>query len=118
VAVLGAGMALLLSALYVRLRDVDQVWAVLAQILFFASTILYVVDALPAGVRRPMILFNPLATIFTQIRHALIDPHAPTAAAVAGGRLWLLVPVAVVLAVVALGVVVFRRLAPTAAEYL
>jgi ABC-2 type transport system permease protein len=117
-AALGLGLSLLLSALYVRLRDIDQLWSVLAQILFFGSAILYVVAAMPAGLRRPLILFNPLATIFTQIRHALIDPHAPTAAAVAGGPLYLLVPIAVTVAIIALGAAVFARMAPTAAEYL
>ena len=118
VAGLGAGLALLLSALYVRLRDIDQVWAVVSQILFFGSAILYVVNALPAGLRRPIVLFNPLAAIFTQLRHALIDPLAPTAAAVAGGGVWLLVPLAVAGVIVVAGVVTFRRVAPTAAEYL
>jgi ABC-type polysaccharide/polyol phosphate transport system ATPase subunit/ABC-type polysaccharide/polyol phosphate export permease len=117
-AALGVGLSLLLSALYVRLRDIDQLWAVLAQILFFGSAILYVVAAMPAGLRRPLILFNPLATIFTQVRHALIDPHAPTAASVAGGHVYLLVPIAVTAAIVALGAAVFARMAPTAAEYL
>jgi ABC-type polysaccharide/polyol phosphate transport system ATPase subunit/ABC-type polysaccharide/polyol phosphate export permease len=118
VAALGAGLALLLSALYVRLRDVDQLWAVLAQILFFGSAILYVVSAMPPGLRRPLVLFNPLATIFTQIRHALIDPHAPSAAALAGGTIYLLVPVAVTGAIIVLGAAVFARIAPSAAEYL
>ena len=33
---------------------------------------------------------NPLAAIFTQMRHAVIDPTAPTAADVIGGGAWLL----------------------------
>lgn len=118
VAGLGTGFALLLSALYVRLRDVDQVWAVIGQILFFGSAILYAVSALPPAVRKPILLLNPLAAIFTQMRHALIDPRAPTAAMVAGGRLWLLLPLAVVAAVLAVGVAVFARVTSTAAEYL
>ena len=116
--VLAAGLALLMSALYIRLRDVDQLWAVLAQILFFGSAILYVITTVPAGLRKPIMLFNPLADIFTQMRHALIDPAAPTAAAVLGGKVWLLVPLAVTAVIVAAGVLVFGRAAPSAAEYL
>jgi ABC-2 type transport system permease protein len=115
---LGLGLALLMSALYVRLRDIDQLWSVLAQILFYGSSILYVITAVPSGLRRPLILFNPLATVFTQMRHALIDPHAPSAAMVAGGVVWLLVPLTIVAFMVAGGVVVFARVTPTVAEYL
>lgn len=112
------GLALLLSALYVRLRDIDQLWGMLAQILFFGSPILYVASAVPSDLRRAMMLFNPLAAIFTQMRHALVDPHAPSAAAVAGGGVRLLVPCAVTGVLLAAGIVVFRRIAPRAAESL
>ena len=91
---LALAVALLTSALYVRLRDIDQLWGMLAQILFFASPILYVVSAVPANLRRTMMFLNPLAAIFTQMRHALVDASAPTAAAAAGGAARLLVPAA------------------------
>jgi ABC-type polysaccharide/polyol phosphate transport system ATPase subunit/ABC-type polysaccharide/polyol phosphate export permease len=115
---LALGLALLMSALYVRLRDIDQLWAVLAQILFYGSSILYVITAVPSGLRKAMILLNPLAVVFTQMRHALIDPHAPSAATVAGGAVWLLLPLAIVVLLGAAGVVVFARVTPTVAEYL
>jgi ABC-2 type transport system permease protein len=115
---LALGIALLMSALYVQLRDIDQLWAVLAQILFYGSSILYVITAVPPGLRRAIILFNPLAAVFTQMRHALIDPMAPSAAAVAGGAVWLLVPLAAVALLVAGGIAVFARVTPTVAEYL
>jgi ABC-type polysaccharide/polyol phosphate transport system ATPase subunit/ABC-type polysaccharide/polyol phosphate export permease len=115
---LAVGLALLMSALYVQLRDIDQLWAVLAQILFYGSSILYVITAVPSGLRKAIILFNPLAAVFTQMRHALIDPAAPSAAAVAGGAVWLLVPLAIVALLVAGGITVFARVTPTVAEYL
>jgi ABC-2 type transport system permease protein len=61
---------------------------------------------------------NPLAAIFTQARHALIDPSAPTAADVIGGHGRLLVPLGVVLVTFAVGVWVFHRESPRAAENL
>lgn len=115
-AVVATGIGLLMSALYVRLRDIDQLWGALSQILFFASPIIYVVSSMPSGLRRPMMALNPLAAIFTQMRHALVDPSAPTAAAAAGGTARLLLPAAVTVALLAAGIVVFRRLAPRAAE--
>jgi ABC-2 type transport system permease protein len=59
---------------------------------------------------------NPLAMVFTEMRHALIDPSAPTAADVAGGPVRLLIPLAVVAAVLALGAWVFARMSRTMAE--
>jgi ABC-2 type transport system permease protein len=115
---LALGIALLMSALYVRLRDIDQLWAVLAQILFYGSSIIYVITGVPAGLRKPIILLNPLAAVFTQLRHALIDPLAPSAATVAGGAVWLLVPLAIVGLLCAAGIAVFARITPTVAEYL
>ena len=115
--VLASGVALLLSALYVRFRDVAQIWTVALQLLFFASAVLYVVTQFPHDLQRVAIA-NPLAMIFTQMRHALIDPHAPTAADVAGGTPMLAVPLAIVAVVWAVGFWVFRRESPRMAENL
>jgi ABC-type polysaccharide/polyol phosphate transport system ATPase subunit/ABC-type polysaccharide/polyol phosphate export permease len=112
---LAAGIGMLVSALFVRFRDVAQLWAVLNQLLFFGSAVLYVVTQFPHSIQRAMV-FNPLAMIFTQMRHALIDPSAPTAADVAGGPVRLLIPLGIVVALVALGGWVFARMSRTMAE--
>ena len=116
-AVLAVGVAMLVSALYVRYRDVQPIWDVSAQLLFYGSPVLYTVDQMPEQVQELEAL-NPIAVVFTQMRHALIDPEAPTAAAVFGGELRLLVPLAIVAAVFALGAWVFFREAPRIAENL
>lgn len=116
-ALLAVGVAMLLSALFVRYRDVAQIWAVLLQVLFFGSGILYVVTDLPESLQQEA-MANPLAMVFTEMRHALIDPGAPSAADVAGGPLALLVPLGVIVGVVALGLWVFKRESPLMAENL
>ncbi len=115
-AVIATAVALLLSALYVRLRDIDQLWGMLAQILFYASPILYVITAVPQGLRNVIMLLNPLAAIFTQMRHVLIDSSAPSAAAAAGGAARLLVPFGLTVILLLAGILTFRRLAPHVAE--
>ncbi len=112
---LSTGVAMLVSALYVRFRDVAQIWAVLVQLLFFGSSVLYVITEFPESVQRAMVA-NPLAMVFTQMRHALIDPAAPTAAEVAGSAAALAIPLAMVAAVLALGLWVFARESRTMAE--
>jgi ABC-2 type transport system permease protein len=113
-----AGIALLLSALYVRYRDLDQVWVVIRQALFYGTPILYVAASLPDDLERISLTVNPLAVIFTEARHALIDPSAPSAAEAVGGAGWLLIPLTFVLAVFCLGLWVFRRDSPYLAENL
>ena len=66
--------------LFVRYRDVEPIWEVVTQMLFYASPVLYVATLVPAATstRTPR---NPIAAILTQMRHAVIDSDAPT-----GGR--------------------------------
>ena len=88
------GTGMLLSVLFVRYRDVEPIWDVAIQILFYASPILYVATMVPEDYQR-VYMFNPLAAVLTQVRHAVVDPSAPTAAELIGGAGWLLVPVAI-----------------------
>jgi ABC-2 type transport system permease protein len=110
------GMTMLLSALFVRHRDIKPIWEVVLQLLFYASPVLYVITDVPRSFERFEVA-NPIAVVLTQMRHALIDPGAPTAAQFFGG--WrLLAPLAVIAAVFALGTWVFARETPTLAENL
>ena len=62
-------------------------------------------DARARGATSAWYMLNPLAAALTQMRHAVIDPSAPTAAAAIGGWARLLIPLAIVLGLFALGVV-------------
>jgi ABC-2 type transport system permease protein len=111
------GVTMLLSALYVRFRDMQPIWEVAVQLLFYGSPVIYVIDTVPESVRE-LVMFNPIASILTQWRHAVIDQEAPTAGTAIGGLELLVVPVAIVAAVFALGLWVFTRETPRIAENL
>jgi ABC-2 type transport system permease protein len=115
--VLAVGLAMLFSALYVRYRDVAPIWDVLQQILFYASPILYVLGTLPDNYERAF-LANPIAVILTQMRHAVLDPSAPSAAEAIGPNVRLLLPLGIVAGIFALGLWVFMRETPRIAENL
>jgi ABC-2 type transport system permease protein len=116
-AILTSGMAMLLSALYVRFRDVRPIWDVVSQALFYATPVIYTVDALDkADWIKHLIMANPLAAILEQMRHAVIDPNAPTAAAAIGGTVRLLIPLGLIALVAGLGFWYFNREAPRIAE--
>jgi ABC-2 type transport system permease protein len=106
---------MLLSALYVRYRDVQPIWEVVLQMLFYASPVIYVTSALPDSIERAA-MASPITAILTQMRHALIDPTAPTAAEAIGGGARLLIPLAITIALFLLGSWVFMREAPRIAE--
>jgi ABC-2 type transport system permease protein len=116
------GVAMLLSALFVRFRDVRPIWEVVLQALFYATPIIYVISSQEIAQRetlRRVIMFNPLSGILTQARHELIGPHgAPTAASAAQGVAWLLVPAAIVIGSFVVGLWYFNREAPRIAEEL
>ena len=115
--IFATGCGLVLSALFVRYRDVQPIWDVTSQILFYASPILYVATMVPESYQRAY-LANPIASLLTEMRHAVVDPTARPVWDAIGGAERLLVPGGIVVAVFVLGLWVFRREAPRIAENL
>jgi len=117
------GVSMLLSALYVRYRDIAPIWGAISQALYFASPVFILIDQVLKG--HPALgryyLFNPIATILQQARHWMVGGKAPGglgAPAIMGGYLWLLVPGSIIAGVFLLGYWVFGRAAPRVAEEL
>lgn len=117
---LATGVSMMLSALYVRFRDVAIIWAVFAQTLFYATPILYPLGK--PGLDDPsiehLLMVNPLAVIFEQVRVWMLEPAAPTASEAAGGPLPLIAAGTIFVAVCGLGAWVFARRSPGIAEEL
>lgn len=111
-----AAASMMLSVLYVRFRDVAIIWLVFAQALFYATPILYPVEAFENETYEHLLMLNPLAVIFEQARVWVLEPSAPTAVEAAGGVAGLIPAAAIFVAVCALGVWTFSRQAPRIAE--
>jgi ABC-2 type transport system permease protein len=117
--VLTAGVAMLLSSLYVRYRDVAPIWSVIGQALFYASPVFITVEAIEKHgiwVTR-FYMFNPLAAILEQARYWIIG-NGPSTPQVMGGYGWALIPLGILIAIVAIGFLKFSREAPRIAEEL
>jgi len=115
--VLTAAVSMMLSVLYVRFRDIAIIWTVLSQVLFYATPVLYPITAVPEAYQH-ILMINPLAPIFNEVQVWVINPDAPTAAAVAGGAL-ALVPAAVLfVGICVFSAWIFERDAPRVAERL
>lgn len=124
------GISLILSALFVFYRDLGHIWEIVTQLIFYGSAVVFPLSprflchAAPGqpaptscGVVRLM-ASNPVAQIIEDLRHALVtqDPRVPWTETILGPAV--AVPLLIVAAVVVIGVVLFRRLAPHFSESL
>jgi len=108
--VLVAGFSLAASVLFLKYRDLNQVWDVIAQAGFFVAPIIYPLGIMPERFHFYFYLWPP-TPIIEFSRAALIRHQIPSATA----HLYLVVELVVALAA---GVFVMRRYGPRAAEYL
>jgi ABC-2 type transport system permease protein len=117
---LATGLGMLLSALYVRFRDVQPIWDVTVQAWFYCSPVMYPASryTIFAPGFAHTALANPPATLLTQMGHAVIGGPGFPAALSVGGPGAVIVAVALIPAVFALGWWVFAHEAPRVAENL
>jgi ABC-2 type transport system permease protein len=119
--VLTTGVAMLLSALFVRFRDISPIWEVLSQILFYASPVILPAEAVRSELGPDSFLYhlytlNPLVAIFQQFRHAMINHATLSAGQIMGSWAALIAPLALVAMIIVIGFWVFNREAPHIAE--
>lgn len=115
------GLSMLLSALFVKFRDIQPIWEVITQVVFYASGILIPATLLHerlGSTEFHLLMLNPLAVIVQQFHHAMIDHSTLSAGQVLGGWWQLLEPLGIVAVVFLLGFWVFNRSAPSVAENL
>jgi ABC-type polysaccharide/polyol phosphate export permease len=103
------GIAAMLAAVQVLVRDVSQLVGVLLTLLFYATPVLYPVSLVPAGLR-PWLRANPLTPPLERLREILINGSA-----LAPSDVWMLV---VAVAIFAAGLWVFERLSPFFEDFL
>ena len=122
--VLTTGVAMLLSALFVRFRDISPIWEVVSQILFYSSPVIIPAEAVREKLAHGSLnqflyhvyTLNPLVAIFQQFRHAMINSATLSAGQIMGSWADLAEPLALVAAIIVLGFWVFNREAPHIAE--
>jgi len=104
------GFSLAASVLFLRYRDLNQVWDLVTQVGFFIAPIIYPIAILPERYHFYLYLWAPTPAI-QFARSVLVDGRVPTITAhayLAGAVLFSLIA----------GGLIYRRLAPRAAEYL
>jgi ABC-2 type transport system permease protein len=119
--VLTTGVSMLLSALFVRFRDISPIWEVISQILFYSSPVIIPAETVRAELGQGSFLYhlytlNPLVAIFQQFRHAMINHSVLSAGQIMGSWAALLEPIALVAVICIVGFWVFNREAAHIAE--
>lgn len=105
-------IALFLSAAFVKYRDVNFIWEVITQVLFYATPILYAFSIVveKGGEKLSKIfMLNPLAQIIQDVRYGMITDKSATPYTVfEGGWYWLL-PFVFVAVTIFIGFRYFRK---------
>jgi len=111
-------VGLLLSALYVRFRDINYIWEVALQGGFYATPILYpitiVVAMSPTAAK--ILMLNPMAQMIQDARSFLVTDQTATISTIYGNQWIRLVPVGIVLLLAIIAVRYFRKRSPYFAE--
>ncbi len=112
-------IALILATVFVRLRDIGQIWELALQVFFYASPIVYPIGYLPPWARK-IVFLNPFTQVLQDIRSIVLYPDlkpnritAADAFGFAGGQI---IPITIVALVAVVAVTLFRREEPYFAE--
>jgi ABC-2 type transport system permease protein len=117
------GLSLILATLFVRFRDVGQLWELVTQLLFFATPIMYPFLYLPPWFQ-PVAMLNPFTQVTQDIRNIFI-PDAPANTIPSASYVFRhdglgfdghVFPILVSVLVLAGGLLLFRREEPWVAE--
>jgi ABC-2 type transport system permease protein len=116
--VLSLGASFLLSALYVRFRDINYVWEVLVQAGFYLTPILYPLSMVEkvSEFASKFLLLNPMAQIIQDARYLLVTQQTDTVYKIFAGSGYWMIPFAVVMLVAGASAIYFRKKSPTFAE--
>lgn len=112
------GIALFLGAVYVKLRDVNYIWEIIMQGLFYGSIVIYPATEIlkKSHLAAELLLLNPVAQVIQDIRYSVIDHAMPTLMSVSGKTWLMLIPVGISIGVFVGGALYFKKKSPYFAE--
>jgi ABC-2 type transport system permease protein len=118
------GVAFFLSAAYVKFRDIQYIWDVFSQALFYGSAIIFPVSLITTvggasmgAVLTKIALANPVAQMIQDFRHLIISSDVPSLYTITDESLvWYLVPLSITVFVFIFGAWFFKKRSPYFAE--
>ena len=119
--ILAMGCAFILSALFVKYRDIGPVWEVVLQAGMYASPIIYSITYLlqrnHLAVAK-MLMLNPIAQMLQDMRHFIIDPVNPRGWDIFDNKMIACVPYCIPVFIFVIGLIVFNKNSKRFAEIL
>jgi len=116
--ILGLAVAFLLSALYVKFRDISYIWELVLQAGFYAVPIVYpismVIAVYPAAAK--IMLLNPVAQTIQDVRAAVVWSGTPTVATLYDNPYIRLIPIAITIVLAVAAALYFRKQSASFAE--
>lgn len=103
------GLSLLLSAAFVKYRDIGYIWEVVLQAGFYLTPILYPLAKITNLSAQKFIMLNPMAQAIQDARYATVTHETTTIYKIFDGGLYMLVPFGIVALTLACGLVYFRK---------
>jgi lipopolysaccharide transport system permease protein len=101
-------VSLILSCLYLYLRDIEHIYQVFLRLLFFLTPIFYTMDFIGDGFVRNIVMFNPLTHLAMFARYAILGGDSLVVE--------MLISLLLVSVMLLLSLLVFRRFEPFIAE--
>lgn len=116
--ILSIGVAFLLSAVYVKLRDVNYIWEVIMQAAFYATPIIYPLSLVvtKSHFAAKLLLLNPMAQIIQDSRSVLVTNQSLSFEALYGNGWYRLVPITITVVVAVGAAYYFKKRSPYFAE--
>lgn len=107
--IFAAGLSLFLSAAFVKYRDVSFIWEVILQAGFYLTPLLYPLSLITNVTLQKLLLLNPMAQTIQDARNVLVTNETITIAEVFGTGTARLIPLAISLGVLIIGVLYFKK---------
>lgn len=103
------GVSLLLSALFVKFRDVSYIWEVALQAGFYLTPVLYPLSRITNTTLQKILLLNPMAQIIQDARYVAITHDTLTAAKAFQGGYYMFIPFVLIIVILVGGLLYFKR---------
>lgn len=103
------GTSALLSALYVKYRDISYIWEVVIQGGFYLTPIIYPLSRITSLTFQKIILLNPMAQAVQDARYNMVTHQATTTSQIFAGGLDKFIPFILVLIISSGGILYFRK---------
>lgn len=115
---LALGVSLILSAAFVKYRDVSYIWEVVLQAGFYVTPILYPLTIIANETYQKILLINPLAQAMQDARYVLVTKESITIGQLFMNDWIYVVPLAIIVIILLGGVWYFKKEAQFFAENL